>query len=261
MIHSRASFAAALVFAASLFGAVPPLPAQDAAAGSTRTASRADLERLQAEYEQQASSTGYSERARAKARLLAVETARRLREGDFRVGDRIHVRVDGGVSVEDTATVTAGPRIQVRGIRQIELAGVLRSELALKVTAEVREIVKEATVSVRPLTRVAVFGAVAGPGYFAVPVETTLDQLISLAGGPTTDARTGRMRLLRAGEVFLDGSDVTAAIAAGRTIDALDARDGDVLELETVSAGWQLQNTMQVLGVLISPVIAFFLLR
>jgi hypothetical protein len=253
----------ALVLALAVIsaGSVRPVLAQTAVTSTTRMATRAELERLQGSYEQLAASTAYSERTRAKARSQAEEVRRRLREGDFRVGDQILVRVDGGVSVNDTATVTEGQRIQVRGVRQIELAGVLRAELATKVTAEVREIVKEATVNVRALTRIAVFGAVQHPGYFAVPVETTVDQLITLAGGPTDAARPDRVRLMRGDEVILRGPEVQQAIAEGRTLDALDAREGDVLEVQRIDQGWQTQNTVQLITVLVSPIITFLLLR
>ena len=131
----------------------------------------------------------------------------------------------------------------------------------MKVTAEVREIVKEATVTVRPLTRIAVFGAVQRPGYLSVPVETTLDQLISLAGGPTDAARLDRTRLLRGRSEILDGGEVLDAIAAGRTLDGLGTREGDILEVARRDQGWNTQNTVQLITVLISPIVTFLLLR
>jgi SLBB domain len=238
-----------------------PLLAQTTISANTRMASRADLERLQASYELLAASTAYSERTRAKARLKAEEVRRRLRDGDFRVGDRMLLRVDGGVTINDTITVGDGPRIQIPGIRQVELAGVLRSELPVKVTAEVREIVREATVAVRPLTRIAVFGAVATPGYFSVPAETTLDQLISLAGGPTANAKTEELRLIRGETVVLRPSEVFEAIANGGTLNGLDTRDGDILEIARRDQGWQMANTVQLITVLVAPLITFLLLR
>lgn len=249
------------LLALALAGATRPLPAQVAVTANTRMATRADLERLQGTYEQLAASTAYSERTRSKARAQAEEVRRRLRDGDFRVGDRLLLSVGGAVTVNDTVTVSDGPVIQVAGVRQVELAGVLRSELGTKVTAEVREIVREATVTVRPLTRVAVFGAVTTPGYYSVPAETTLDQLISLAGGPTENARTDRIRLMRGETEVLRASEVFEAIAQGRTLDGLDTHEGDVLEIGRRDQGWQTQNTVQVITVLLSPLITFLLLR
>lgn len=228
---------------------------------STRMASRADLERLVTSYEQLAASTAYGERTRAKARTEADAVRRRLRDGDFRVGDQILVRVDGPVSLDDTVTVVEGPRLMVRGIRTVELTGVLRSELATKVTVEVTEVVRTATVNVRPMSRVAVFGAVAQPGFIAVPPETTLDQLLSRAGGPTDNGRTDQIRVMRGSEVIMRAPEVMAAIAQGRTLDALDLREGDVLEVPRRDQGWQMQNTLQIVTLVISPVLTFLLVR
>ena len=51
------------------------------------------------------------------------------------------------------------------------------------------------------------------------------------------------------------------AIAQGRTLDGLDTREGDVLEVERRDQGWTTQNTVQVVMVLVTPLITFFLLR
>jgi protein involved in polysaccharide export with SLBB domain len=249
------------VLTAAFAGVAASLSAQAAPTANSRMATRAELERLQVSYDQLAASTAYSERTRAKARAQSDEVRRRLRDGDFRVGDRVLLRVDGGVTVNDTFTVSDGPRIEIPGVRQVDLLGVLRAELQTKVTVEVREIVKEATITVRPLTRVAVFGAVTAPGYFSVPSETTLDRLLTLAGGPTENARTDQLRLMRGETVLLRTGEVAEAIAQGRTLEALDARDGDILEMGRRDGGWQTANTLQLLTVLVGPIITFLLLR
>jgi protein involved in polysaccharide export with SLBB domain len=251
----------ALSAGAARVGCQAPATSTPTMNASTRMATRADLERLQTSYEQLAASTAYGERTRAKARAQAEEVRRRLREGDMRVGDLIIVRINGGVTVDDTLPVLDGRRLQIPGVRQVELEGVLRAELATKVSTEVREIVREATVTVRPLTRIAVFGAVSEPGYFAVPSETTLDQLITLAGGPTDAARPEHIRLLRGETVVLQGAEVMEAISQGRTLDGLDTREGDVLEVVRRDQGWTTQNTVQVVMVLVTPLITFLLLR
>lgn len=171
------------------------------------------------------------------------------------------LRIGGAVAFNDTITVSDGVRLQIPGVRLVELRGVLHSELEPKVTAEVREIVREATVNVRPLMRVAVFGAVTRPGYLSVPPETTLDQLLSLAGGPTANARTEQLRLLRGEVVVMRPGEVFDAIASGLTLDALDVREGDVMDVGRRDQGWQMTNTVQLITVLVSPLITFLLLR
>ncbi len=254
-----------LILAVALLLVVPgatsrPLSAQ-AVSSSSRTATRVDLERQLVSYEQLTASTAYSERTRSKARRETDAIRRRLSEGDFRVGDRVILRVDGSVSISDTVTVQDGVRITARGIRQIELAGVLRSELLVKVATEITEIVKNATVSVQPLTRVAIFGAVVNPGYHSVTFDTTIDQLLSLAGGPAVNAAPDKMRLMRADTVLMSGREVTTAIAEGRTVEALDLREGDVLDVLRGTQPWDRSNTLQIVSVVLSPIITFLLLR
>jgi hypothetical protein len=224
-------------------------------------AARADLERLQVSYEQLAASTAYGERTRAKARAQAEEVRRRLREGDLRVGDLIIVRINGGVTVDDTLTVLEGRRLQIPGVRQVELDGVLRAELATKVSTEVREIVREATVTVRPLTRIAVFGAVRSR---AISPSHRDDARPAHHAGRRTDRR--RTTRAHSPASWRDGrapqgAEVMAAIAQGRTLDGFDTREGDVLEVERRDQGWTTQNTVQVVMVLVTPLITFFLLR
>ena len=149
---------------------------------------------------------------------------RRLGEGDFRVGDRIYIEIEATIlfgpeaiaqtsnDVQDTVTVLEDSRITVRGIGEISLAGVLRSELQARVTAAVSEVMLNARSTTRPLVRLAVFGSVGRPGYYTVPVETRIDDLVMLAGGPTIDASTGKMRMVRGDTVVLDEDEVRAAV-------------------------------------------------
>lgn len=52
---------------------------------------------------------------------------------------------------------------------------------------------------IEPLFRVAIGGQVRSPSLYALPRGTTLPQAVSLAGGPTTDGRLDRVRLIRSG--------------------------------------------------------------
>ena len=48
--------------------------------------------------------------------------------------------------------------------------------------------------------RVSVWGFVAKPGRYLIPCETSLDDLLTLAGGPVVGAKLGRVRVIRSGE-------------------------------------------------------------
>src|SRR5687768_13999064 len=131
-----------------------------------------------------AASTAYGPALRERARSEAVAMRRRLTEGDFKPGDRIILHIEGAIALDDTATVLEGRRLPVEGFRQVALEGVLRSELEARLRNDVTDFSRNAVVTVRPLMRVAVFGSVVRQGYLLAPSETTIDDLLTMAGGP-----------------------------------------------------------------------------
>lgn len=251
-LRRRASITFALLLLA--------LPAVAAAAQDAvrrpvlRAATRADLESAAAELDQLAASTAYGERLRASARTRASALRVRLTDGDFRPGDKILVVIEGQLAVSDTLAVLEGLRLPVPGFRAVSLAGVLRSELEAKLRTELTDVVRNATVTARPLIRLAVFGAVAQPGYLSVPAETTLDELLMLAGGPNADAGADRMKLTRADTILAGSPAIRAALSEGRTVGALDLTDGDVLQVPLNGPPWDRNAVIQFTGFLLSIV-------
>jgi len=259
----------------ALLGALTlsPLPAAaQADLGSAWTATRAELERRVTQLDALASSTAYSERARLRSAEEAATIRRRLGEGDFRVGDRIFIEIDGsasegfgGVSAaagfRDTVTVFDGARINVRTIGEVSLAGVLRSELQGRVNAAVNEVILNSRATARPLVRLAVFGAVARPGFYTVPLETRVDDLVMLAGGPSPDAATNQMRFQRGDTVILDAGELQSMIASGQVIGAMGLHEGDQLTIERGGQPLQGEERSRFLFLFISPIISALVFR
>ncbi|HRN52504.1 MAG TPA: hypothetical protein PK788_03360 [Gemmatimonadaceae bacterium] len=236
----------------------PSLAAQDV---GTMLSTRAELEAELARREQWAQSTAYSERLRARAQREAAELRARLTDGDFRVGDRLLMRVDGRVTFNDTLSVTSGRRLIVPGLGTLEVGGLLRSELQARAQAQFRESVLDAVVAVRPLARLAVFGSVGGPGYQSVPLETRVDELLMGARGPGVDARPERFSIQRGDTTIVDADGVQYAIAHGATIGDLGLRDGDYLLVEPGALPWDRSATMSLVGLFLTPVITRILIR
>ena len=224
-------------------------------------ATRPQLEGELTRAEGLAASPAYGARTRQRARGLAAEIRVRLDAGDFRVGDRMLLRVDGAIVIDDTVTVLDDIRISARGIGEIPLRGVLRSELEPHLRAAITERVRDATVAARPLVRIAVFGAVGTPGYLSVPAETRLDDLLMVAGGPSTESRPAGFELRRGDVVILDADGVRAAIAEGSSLGALSVREGDFLAVEPRAAPWTRESTIQIVGMLMFPILSIFLVR
>lgn len=257
-----------LVLSAGILTVTTPwaLPAQGVeppaiAHPSDRMARRAELEAGASYYDRLAASPAYSERSRARARELAALARTRLREGDFRIGDRIFVVASGTSPLTDTVTVLDGGRISLVGYGPVSLVGVLRAELEAKLLSEMTAVVRNTLVTARPLMRVAVFGAVTRPGYYNVPQEVSLDEVLSRAGGPLATADVRKTELTRADTVLLSASALGEAIARGTTLDALGVQDGDALMVPVAPLPWDRNTGLQLVSMFVMPIVMIYVLR
>ena len=240
---------------------------------STWMASRTVLERRADELDRLAASTAYSDRARKGASDEAERIRRRLVEGDFRIGDKIFVSVEGAMpsnrqmapttlsDLQDTVTVLEGSRVNIRGIGEIELTGVLRSELQNRINTAVNEVILNSRATTRPLVRLAVFGNVGRPGYYTVPMETRLDALVMMAGGPTPDAATDMIRLVRGDTIVLDEYEVRRVIAEGLVVGELQLREGDQVTVAQGTEPLDRRTTLQYTFLFLSPLVTTLVVR
>lgn len=161
--------------------------------------------------------------------LQAAAIRQRLRDGDFQVGDRILLTVFSDAAHTDTLVVRDGRIIDLPGKVVLPLTGVLRSELKDRVTAEVLKYVKADQVDVTPLTRIAVLGEVARPGYFAIRSDVPITDAIMQAGGPTSSADIERSVVRRASREYRSADETRQAVAKGLTLDQFGLSAGDEL--------------------------------
>lgn len=244
-----------------VLGPVSSAAAQVVDAGD-RLAKRDVLQAELSRYEQLSNSPAYSETSRTRARRAAEQVRRRLTDGDFRAGDLVVLQIEGPVPFNDTLVVTNAITIDATGVGSISLRGTLRSELLSKVRDEVLQGVRTATVTAAyPLFSVAVFGSVARPGYFAVSDEIKIDQLITLAGGPTAAADPNNLLVRRGDEVVLSSKAVSNAIVQRRAIADLRLAEGDVLEVGERKVRWDRATTIQIVSLVLGPVITVLLVR
>jgi protein involved in polysaccharide export with SLBB domain len=179
-----------------------------------------------------------SQATRDWARSQAAAVRARLAVGDFQAGDRILISVDEGggggadarsieQQLSDTFTVGTDRDVTLPAIGLVSLSGVLRSELAAHLTREIGRIINEPVVHARSLIRVSVVGAVARPGFYAVPVDAVLSDALMIAGGPVPEAKLRDLRIERFGKPLWRGPMLQLAMADGRTLDEMNLRAGD----------------------------------
>lgn len=212
-----------------LLAAGAPLRAQVQAALDPNRAriTRQHLEGQLAQYEQILSSGShsrqYKERIRAEAELIRT----RLREGDIQVGDQVALYVEGNQALTDTFTVSLGHVLFLPTIGDIQVGGLLRSELEGRLSQQLARYIINPVVRVQPLIRVAVAGEVGSPGFYTVPAETLVSDMLMKAGGPTPNANLRKLWVERRGNRVWEGEIMQAAIAEGRTLDQMSLHPGD----------------------------------
>lgn len=198
-------------------------------------ATRADLERELAD-----------ERSGPNRERRVIALQQRLEDGDIRVGDRIYVEVEGEPEMVDTFTVRTGRTLDLPNMPPIELAGLLRSEVPAKVRGEIAKYIRDPVVYVEPLMRVAVLGEVSSPGYYVVPADAPLPDVVMLAGGPTSNAALNKTEVRRTGTVIRTREDMEQALAAGTSLDQMNLHSGD--EIIIGEKGSAILKTLSLVG-------------
>ena len=194
---------------------------------------RRELESLAVVHEQGAAAQGLSASERESRRQRAAAIRERLSEGDFRVGDRLVVSVEGAERpFRDTVTVREGQVISLPGTPDISLRGVLRSELEEHLTRELQRYVRAPVVRSTSVVRLTVLGAIGRPGFYSVASDNLVSEVVMRAGGPQRSASFEKSKVRRGDRVIVDGDALQAAIREGRTLDQLGVRDGDELVIE-----------------------------
>jgi protein involved in polysaccharide export with SLBB domain len=208
-------------------------------------ATRADLmAKLAAAERAAAEAAGEAQRRPHLAEARRIQE--RLRDGDLQPGDRVALSLTGELAVRDTLVVSAARTIAVPSLPELSVAGVLRSEVQQHVVTSLARFIKDPDVRATPLVRIVVLGQVARPGFYAVPADILVGDVIMHAGGPTSDADIASVSIRRSGQELWNAVALRVAVAQGHTLDRLDIRAGD----EVVVARRRQVNWMQVFQIL-----------
>jgi hypothetical protein len=218
-VRFRGVAAVAMVGLLGLHGAL----AQKPDGSDLKPKTRADLARMA----KTADSLGRREEA------YGIRT--RLREGDFEVGDQILVSYEGlGLKANDSLVVQAGKVLRLgQSMGDLNLTGVLRSEIKDSIEARVARYYRNETVHVTPLLRLSVSGAVKVAGFYYERPDRPLSDLIMRTGGQDQAADLRKVEIKRGDRVFLQREDVVTALADGMTLDQLELEPGDEVVVGT----------------------------
>ena len=151
----------------------------------------------------------------------------RLASGDFNVGSRILILVQGDTIYSDTFTVRTGRVLLLPSLPPLSLEGVLRSESDSVIGAYLAKYLRNPEVEIVPLMRLGILGGVVSPGYYDVPSQTLLSDIVMSAGGLGATGDMKRTKVFRGNEEIMDPKAVNLAIANGSTLDLMNLQSGD----------------------------------
>lgn len=231
---------------ASPFALSAQLPTPSDPGAAVRT--REDLEELLSFYEDALLSPAYSEEVKSSLALEASRIRARLEEGDFKLGDRVALFIQGEPGYPDTVAVEAGPKISLGLLGDVSLEGVLRSEVEERIAQALVGVLRVPVVRAQGLMRVSVQGAVGQPGFYVVPADMLLSETLMVAGGPGQNAALDDLRLERGVEVLMEGDDLQEALRQGLSLDQLNMQAGDQVVLPGAPAGGTWGTVLTVVG-------------
>lgn len=222
--------------------------AVDADPGSS-VRTREDLERLLSLYDDVLRSPVYSAAVKQSTRQRMDQIRQRLTEGDFRLGDRVALYVEGEPTLPDTVAVEAGPEITLPLFGSIPLHGVLRSEISDHIAEALSEYIRDPVVRAEGLMRVSVQGGVGRPGFYVLPASMLVSETLMAAGGPIQNAKLEDLRIERGSTILMDGDELQQRLREGYSLDQLNMRAGDQVVIPIPQQG-RGSNVIQTLGII-----------
>jgi hypothetical protein len=176
-------------------------------------ASRAQLDSVATAAEAAVDSPATPAAKRDSLRRFVEDVRSRLRDGDFEPNDRIVVVTRGDSTRVDTLTVQNDRSVTLAQLPPIALQGVLRSELESRLCEQLHLYMKH-------------------PGYYRVPLQITLGDLLMVAGGPSSQADMSHVRVQRGQQTIVDERAVRNAMVRGLPLGQLGIDAGDEVVLK-----------------------------
>jgi polysaccharide biosynthesis/export protein len=229
MSYRRLLLLLLLAAGAACSGNPPTLPVATPTGDLVRT--RTELQQRLEDYERMLASSDLDQDERQRMTAEAATIRQRLQYGDFRVGDRILLSVEGEDALPDTVVVEPGQIVELPVFGEVPVGGVLRSEISEHLAAELGQFIRQPEVRASGLVRVAILGSVGNPGFYTMPAEMILGDAIMVAGGPSQNANVDQVRIRRGGQEVMDGGQTRLALQQGMTLDQLNIQGGDQINV------------------------------
>lgn len=143
-----------------------------------------------------------------------------LAVGVMRPGDELNLQVFRDKELTGKYLIDSRGYVQIPGLGIIRVAGLSPAEATERLRQQlIRRGTANPELAVYPLIRVSVLGEVVKPGLFSVDPGTSIIQLVTFVGGPTSNADLTHTTVIREGKsVPIDLRSALAGSASGRVV-------------------------------------------
>ena len=176
--------------------------------------------------------------------LLMVAAPLAAQQFALHAGDAIRVTAPMEKELAGIFAVDATSAVTIPMIGRVVVGGKPWSEVNATLLAVLGREVREPGISLTPLRRVVVLGAVNKPGSYLLEPTLTLSGAIALASGVTPEGDLRRIRLVRGDSVL------NVSAPKGREIDDIPLQSGD--QLYVLQRSWVARNSALLITMLLS---------
>jgi protein involved in polysaccharide export with SLBB domain len=170
---------------------------------------------------------GLAERAYAQSgQTQATASSTILRPGDI-----LRVNVWPNTELSGDFTIEQDGYVYLPLLAEVRAAGVSVDDLRAELRRRYGEAQRNPVVTVTPMFRVSVTGAVQRPGIHMITPNTSLLDVIVMAGGFQGTADSENVRIVRPGQVT--DYDAFRALETGEGMEAIQLRSGDHIFVPT----------------------------
>ena len=157
-------------------------------------------------------------------------------ELSLRPGDILQIGVWPDATLGGQFTVEESGLVYLPFLGETRVTGLSVSQLRAELTRGYSVAMQNPIITITPLFRVGVMGAVNRPGMYLVPPTDQLFDVIGTAGGFAADANQGNVRIVRDGQIV--SLDAQEAIETGDLLplQALQLRSGDLIVVDRRSS-------------------------
>lgn len=172
----------------------------------------------------------------------------------LRPGDVVRLRIWREPDMSGEFTVDEAGMVVFPRVGEYQVLGDTPESLSERLVADYRQYLVNPSIEVTVLRRVRIVGAVNNPGLFPVDPTVTVGDALALAGGPTPNGDTNKVRIIR------DGQQIAVDLRSNTRLADSTIQSGD--QLFVPERSWISRNSNVVatsIAASVSLIIALFI--